>query len=289
MDWKSIWHTHKVFIRNVGIGTAIYLVLLSYTQSLAVDAQSLSRRNTAEARKLKKIESELERVEGKEKGRENYSKELEGDVFKRLLWKLSPDKKVKKGAKNRYLDFARIRAKTIKAINEKSLERGKGELRPAEFGFISSKDDAHKVDEHCYRLDITQRILIFLYQNEPDGTLRPNVRIEQKKASFEKLPEKDGETRFLGQIPIRFNVTLSPSLFPALLAEFQKEGQFLEITEFSQKRDGRSKTGHVTMAFTVSAMVVVNKLPKGNKIKKRRGSGGSARFGRRYRRPVRRR
>ncbi|MDF1664584.1 MAG: hypothetical protein P1V97_22690 [Planctomycetota bacterium] len=284
MDWKSIWHTHKVFIRNVGIGTAVYLVLLSYTQSLAVDAQNLSRRNTAEARKLKKIESDLERVEGKEKGRENYSKELEDDVLQRILWKLSPEKTVKKSVKNRYLDFARIRAKTIKAINEKSLERGKGELLPRDFGFISSKDDVHKVDEHCYRLDITERVLVFLYENETDSRLRPNVRIEQKKANFEKLPAKDGTDRYLGQIPIRFTMTISPSVFPGLLAEFQREGQFLEVTEFSQKRDGRSKTGHVSLVFTVSAMITVNKLPKGNKVKKRRGGGSSARFGRRYRR-----
>lgn len=284
MDWKSIWHAHKVFIRNVGIGTAVYLVLLSYTQSLAVDAQNLSRRNTAEARKLKKIESDLERVEGKEKGRENYSKELEDDVLQRILWKLSPEKTVKKSVKNRYLDFARIRAKTIKAINEKSLERGKGELLPRDFGFISSKDDVHKVDEHCYRLDITERVLVYLYKNEPDSRLRPNVRIEQKKANFEKLPSKDGSERYLGQIPIRFTMTISPSVFPGLLAEFQKEGQFLEITEFSQKRDGRSKVGHVNLVFTVSAMITVNKLPKGNKVKKRGGGRSNPRFGRRYRR-----
>lgn len=284
MDWKSIWHTHKVFIRNVGIGTAVYLVLLSYTQSLAVDAQNLSRRNTAEARKLKKIESDLERVEGKEKGRENYSKELEGDVLKRILWKVAPEKTVKKAVKNRYLDFARIRAKTIKAINEKSLEKGKGQIRPGDFGFINSKDDIHKVDEHCYRLDITERVLIYMFKNEPDSRLRPNVRIEQKKATFEKLPAKDGAERYLGQIPIRFTMAITPSLFPGLLAEFQKEGQFLEITEFSQTKVGNSKSGQVNLVFTVSAMITVNKLPKGNKVKKRRGGRSGSRFGRRYRR-----
>jgi hypothetical protein len=281
MDWKSLWHEHKVFIRNVGIGAAVYLVFLTYTQNLAAKAQTLAVRNTRKEAELRDQERRLENVEGTEKGRLSaLSEELEPKILGRILWNLSPSRRVKKDAKNRYLSFTEKRREATIAITNAAQARNT--RIPSKFGFLAESKEG-LVDEHCYRLDVTERVLVLLL----NAGIQSIERVEQKKSIYEKLPFGEDKTRYLCQIPVHLDCTMSPRLFPTILNEFQKPGQFLEVTEFRQLRDGRSKTGLVRLSITISAMIVTDKVADGRKVRKsgkksgRFGKGRYKRFGRR--------
>jgi hypothetical protein len=274
MDWKVIWHTHKVFIRNVGIGAAVYLVLLTYTQSLAADAQKLSVKNTRMDQKLRQTEQGLKTVEGAEKGRsEALSQDLEPKILGRLLWNLSSKRRVKKDAKNRYLSFTEKRRETTLAIS--AAAQARNTRVPKKFGFLAESKEG-LVDEHCFRLDITERLLVLLLESGVQSI----DRVEQKKPLYEKLPFGEEKPRYLCQIPVRLDCTIAPRTFPKILAEFQKPGQFLEVTEFRQQRDGRSKSGLIKLTMTISAMLVTDKVGDGSKVRKGGGKGTRpSRFG----------
>lgn len=258
MDLQDIWHNHKVFIRNVGGGAAVYLLLMWYTIHVSDQAQALAQKNDQLQKRYRGMEQQLRNVEGLEKGRSAALEEsVEPKVLGAVLWSLPAERAVAKDAANRYLAFAGKRRQASFAIKSAAEERNVP--IPADLGFLNESNDA-LVDEHLVRLHVTERLIVALIKA---GAGRI-ASVAQAEATARRLPfAAEEQAKFLQRIPVRVECLISPEKVSAVLTEFQKRESFLEISEYELERESRSKTGEVKLTLTMTATILRDEIGEG--------------------------
>lgn len=248
MDLQSIWHTHKIFIRNVGVGALVYVGLTVWTLNRADEAALLAQRNDRKLQQLTEAEKALRSVEGIEKGRRN---DLEERVQKELLdvlcWQLPAERGVDPAAKNPYLAYTEKRKQATLAIRDKARDRNVN--LPGTFGFLAEANEA-LVEEHLIRAHATEELVTTMLELGATEIRR----VGQPDSVFQALPFAVEGKKFLRLMPISVEAVGPPAMATEALARFQKKGRFVEVMTFKADRAPRSKGELTRVQLTVAPL-----------------------------------
>lgn len=275
MDFQDFWHEHKVFIIQVGVGAAIYLVLTFVSQGMAAEANDLARRNDRRISNVIETENSLKNKEGIEKGRtEALQGNLEPQIFTRLIWTLNSQRVVPKDAGNRYILFTAKRREA--KLKMRDAAKFDNIPLPKTYGFLNEANE-DLVDEHLVRLDVTENLVITLIK----GGANKIFRVSQGKTSYDPLIFAQGDAKFLRRLPVSIECEIESNKIPAVLEAFQNSGKFLQVDGFEILKRNKAKGQRLLMtvsALTLSNSDQVGKGGSSTNISNPGGSGGPKTF-----------
>lgn len=279
IDFEAIWHTHKRFILQVAGGALVFLVLLSWRQSVAAEAADLTKKNAGEQAELQDDVAGLINAEGLEKGRaEALEARLEPAVLEALLWRPEPGYTLPKGDKAPNIFYGDAADNAAKAVADHGARWNATVPKTAqELGLATQLEDA-RVPEGLAQADLVRRAVIRLL----DAGVRTVSRVE--------LPDPSYETRekgFLRLTPVRLTFRARTETLARALAELQVEGSFVEVTGCTVTRSpDKAGADPLLVELDLRALSIVDEAPTAATTTAGGGSGarptrrGPRRFGR---------
>jgi hypothetical protein len=254
IDFEAIWQTHKRFILQVAGGALVFLVLLSWRQSVAAEAANLTKKNAGEQAELQDDVAGLINAEGLEKGRaEALEARLEPAVLGALLWKPEPGYTLPKGDKAPNMFYGDAADKTAAAVKKHGETWNATVPKTAqELGLATQLEDA-RVPEGLAQADLVRRTVMRLL----DAGVRHVSRVELPDPSYESR-----EKGFLRLTPVRLTFRARTETLAKALGELQVEGSFVEITGCTVTRSPDKAGGDpLTVELELRALSIVDEAP----------------------------
>ncbi|RMG13084.1 MAG: hypothetical protein D6731_12755 [Planctomycetota bacterium] len=255
MDLEAIWQTHKRFILQVGGGALAFLVLALARNSLADEAARLAKANASKELALRdKIEA-LRGAEGREKGRaETLAETIEPSVLSALRWKTDPAYTLPAGESSPTLFYATALSRTVGEV-QRAADRVNAVCprKANELGL------AEEVEEDAVPAALAKAELVRTVVTRALALgVREITYVEPDEASYEA---RRGDDRFLRLLPIKLGFVGDVRLLSEFLAEFQREGRFLELVSARLARESEKHDARLTVELELRALTIVDRAP----------------------------
>lgn len=254
IDFEAIWQTHKRFILQVAGGALVFLVLLSWRQSVAAEAATLTKSNAGEQAELQDDVAGLLNAEGLEKGRaEALESRLEPAVLEALLWRPEAGYTVPKDDKAPALIYLKAASKTAADVSAHANTWNATVPKTAQELGLASQVEPARVPEGLAQADLVRRAVMRLL----DAGVRTVSRVDVLEPSYETR-----EKGFLRLVPVRLTFRARTETLAKALSELQVEGSFVEITGCTVTRAPDKAGGDpLTVELDLRALSIVDEAP----------------------------
>lgn len=270
MDFEAIWNTHKPFILKVMGGALAFLILLGISSSISGKANGLARANAAQQSGVMGKLADLKGSEGLEKGRaDSLANKLEPSLTKTIMWKPDSAYVLPKGDSSPTLFYDGARRKAIRAI-ERHAEQWNARVPSGGELSLPEQVEAEYVPEALARADIVRRVVTKVL----DAGARNITAVGGGEAEY---TARKGDERFLRTLPVSVTFQGTIKLLAKVLAEFQVEGNFLELRTCRMNRQGDKPDAPIEIELTMQALEIVDKAPA--KAASAARTGGTTRSG----------
>lgn len=260
-------------------GALGFLILTGIRGCVADKGTALARANTNQQAAIRTKLGKLKGAEGREKGRADaLATKLEPALTKTVMWAPQAGFVLPEGDKSPALFYDSARRKAISAVTRHG-ERWNASLPSPESLGLPEQIDPAGVPEGLAKADLLKRVLTKVL----DAGVRTVRSVDLGNVEYH---ERQGDDKLLRQMPVQVTFTGSIELLAKVLAEFQVEGSFLEVTTCTISRGGDKPGAGIEIDLNLQALSIVPKsaVPTGaaEQATKRptRRNGDVRRFGR---------